>query len=84
MCYSIRTIYKDSLSLSTMNLKGESENSNSAIQLPSSACRIPVSMHVNPKVLKCCQLYPVRSRLSLSRGRRRGGWGRRKTEGMEG
>jgi len=72
-----------------MNLKGESENSNSAIQLPSSACRIPVSMHVNPKVLKCCQLYPVRSRLSLSRERGRGKDGgrhgeRRKTEGIEG
>lgn len=49
-CRFNRAVYKDSSSSSTMNLKGESENSNNAIQLSSSACRIPASMHVNPRV----------------------------------
>lgn len=75
-CRSVRSI-KIISSSGTMNLKGE--NSNSAIQLPSFVCRIPASMHVNPKVPKCRQLSILQDspqgEEDHSRGRAGGGGG---------
>lgn len=90
-CRSVRTVRKGWFIAKYDELKRgeESENSNSAIQSPPFACRIPASMHVNPGVPKCRQLYPARSRFSSQSeedhgsGRRGGGtgWKREEDEG---